>query len=114
MSDNFEKHKGTLNDLYRQTKEKLWTTEFATLVLLLFAVLFLTFVVNAVFYSFGNWFLTFIVYFVEIAVPLVVLYRHQRKIYEVVREKALELDPAHPGIFKAYEEWRSKTGSTML
>jgi len=108
MSDNFEKHKGTIDEIYRQTKEELWTTEFATLVLLLFAVLFLTVVLNLVFYSFGNWFVTFLIYLAEIAAPIVVLYRHQQKIYETVRAKTSEMNPAQPGISEAFEKWRSK------
>ncbi len=108
MSDNFQKHKGTINGIYRQTKEDLWTREFATLVLLLFAVLFLTIVVNFVFFSFGGWFITFLIYLAEITAPLVVLYLHQQKIYNAVREKVSELEPTNPGIAEAFEEWRSK------
>lgn len=107
MSDNFEKYKGTIGEIYRQTKEELWTTEFATLILLLFAVLFLTIVINAVFFSFGNLLITLLIYLAEIAAPLIVLYRHQQKIYESVREKTSALDSAQPGISEAYEEWRS-------
>jgi len=108
MSENFEKYKGTINEIYQRTKEELWTTQFATLVLLLFAVLFLTIVLNVVFYSFGNWFVTFLIYFVEIAVPIVVLYRHQQKVYNIVRAKTSELNPTNPGISDAFEEWHSK------
>jgi uncharacterized membrane protein len=111
MPDNLEKHKGTINEIYRQTKEELWTTEFATLVLLLFALLFLTIVLNVVFFSFGNLLITFLIYLVETAAPLVVLYLHQRKIYEIVREKTSALDSAQPGISEAYDEWRSKIDS---
>ena len=111
MSDNFEKYKGTINEIYRQTKEELWTTEFATLVLLLFAVLFLTIVINVVFFSFGNLPVTFLIYLAEVAAPLAVLFRHQRKIYEIVREKTSALDSAQPGISEAFEEWRSKVES---
>jgi hypothetical protein len=108
MPDNFEKYKGTINEIYRQTKEELWTTEFATLILLLFAVLFLTVILNLVFFSFGNLFITFLIYLAEVAAPLTVLYLHQRKIYEIVREKTSALDSAQPGISEAFEEWRSK------
>lgn len=108
MSENFEKYKGTINEIYQRTKEELWTTQFATLVLLLFAVLFLTLVVNVVFYSFGNWFVTFLIYLVEIAVPLVVLYRHQQKVYNIVRAKTSAMNPSNPGISEAFEEWLSK------
>jgi len=111
MSENFEKYKGTINEIYRQTKEELWTTEFATLILLLFAVLFLTAVVNLVFFSFGNWFVTFLIYLAEIAAPVVVLYRHQQKIYETVRTKTSEMNLAKPGISEAFKEWRSKAVS---
>ncbi|HVE58418.1 MAG TPA: hypothetical protein VNB22_16415, partial [Pyrinomonadaceae bacterium] len=111
MSDNFEKHKGTINEIYRQTKEELWTTEFATLVLLLFAVLFLTIVLNLVFFSFGNLLITFLIYLAEIVAPLGVLYHHQRKIYEIVREKTSAMNAAQPGISEAYDEWRSKVDS---
>ncbi len=108
MSDNFEKYNETINEIYRRTKEELWTTQFATLVLLLFAVLFLTIVVNVVFYSFGNWFVTFLIYLAEICVPLAVLYRHQQKVYKIVRAKIFGMNSANPGISEAFEEWRSK------
>ncbi len=108
MSDNLEKYKGTINEIYRQTKEELWTTEFATLVLLLFAVLFLTILVNVVFYSFGNLLITFLIYLVEIAAPIVVLYRHQQQIYTIIRAKTSAMNPAQPGISEAFEEWLSK------
>ena len=111
MSDNFQKYKETINDIYRQTKESLWTTEFATLILLLFAVLFLTIVVNLVFFSFGGWFISFIIYLVEIAAPLTVLYLHQQKLYRAVGEKVSEMEAANPGIYEAYQEWRSKAES---
>jgi uncharacterized membrane protein len=111
MSDNFEKYKGTLSAIYRRTKEELWTMQFATLILLLFAVLFLTIVVNVVFISFGNWFFSALIYIVELGIPLVMLYLHQREVYEAVRRKALEMDATHPGIYAAYEEWRGKVDS---
>ena len=114
MSDNFEKYKDTINSIYRQAKDDLWTTQFATLVLLLFAILFITVVLNLVFFSFGSWFVSVIVYFVEAIVPVVVLFFHQRKVYETVREKALELDSVNPGIYDAYQEWRSKVDSPSL
>ena len=114
MSDNFEKYKDTINSLYRQTKVNLWTTPFATLILLLFAVLFITVVLNLVFFSFDSWFVSVIVYFVETAVPIVVLFFHQQKIYETVREKALEMDSANPGIYEAYQEWRSRINRITL
>jgi ABC-type transport system involved in cytochrome c biogenesis permease subunit len=110
MSEEFEKYKDTINGVYRQTKENLWTMPFATLVLLLFAVLFITIVLNLVFLSFGFG-LAFLVYTVEIAVPLLVLYLHQRKVYETVREKIQEMDATQPGIYAAYEEWRSHIDS---
>ncbi len=108
MSDNFQKYKGTINSIYRQTKEELWTTPFATLVLLLFAVLFLTLVVNIIFFSFGNWFITFLIYFAEIVAPLAVLYFHQQKVYAAIREKVSEIEADNPGINDAFEEWRTK------
>jgi uncharacterized membrane protein len=108
MSDNFEKHKGIINSLYRQAKDDLWTPQFATVLLLLFGVLIVTIFFNVAVFSFGNWFVAFIVYFVEAVAPLVALYLHQRKIYETVREKAFAMNAAHPGIYEAYEEWRSK------
>jgi uncharacterized membrane protein len=111
MSDNFEKYKGTLNGLYRQTKDELWTPQFATVLLLLFGILIVTIFFNVAIFSFGHWLIAFIVYLAEVLVPLVALYLHQRKIYETVGEKALEMDAANPGIYHAYEEWRSKVDS---
>ncbi|MEP6903566.1 MAG: hypothetical protein ABJA66_17720 [Actinomycetota bacterium] len=111
MSDNFQKHKETINGIYRQAKEDLWTPAFATLVLLLSTILFLSVILNLVFFSFGNWFITFIIYLAEIAALLIALSLHQRKIYEAVREKVLEMDSTHPGISEAYQEWRSKIDS---
>ena len=113
MPDNFENHKETINEIYLQTKEDLWTREFATLVLLLFAVLFLTVVYNVVFFSFGNWFVTFLIYLAEIAATVFVLYRHQQKVNETVRSKVSKMDSTtHPGILKAYEQAHSKIGIT--
>jgi hypothetical protein len=108
MSDNFEKYKGTINSLYRRTKDDLWTPQLATVLLLLGGILIVTIFLNVALYSFGNMFITFLVYLVEAAVPLIVLYIHQRKIFEIMREKVLEMDAANPGIYQAYEEWRSR------
>jgi hypothetical protein len=111
MSDNFEKHKGTINGLYRQAKADLWTPPLATVVLLLFGVLIVTIFFNVALFSFGNMFVAFIVYLVEALAPLIVLSLHQRKVYETVREKAYELNATHPGIYEAYEEWRARVDS---
>lgn len=108
MSDNFQKYKETINDIYRKTKEELWTTEFATLILLLFAVLFLTILINVVFFSFDHWLITLLIYLAEIAAPLTVLYLHQQKIYKVVSEKVSAMESKNSGISEAYAEWRSK------
>ncbi len=108
MSDNFQKYKETINDIYRRAKEELWTTEFATLILLLFAVLFLTILVNIVFFSFGHWLITLLIYLAEIAAPLAALYLHQQKIYKAVSEKVSAMDSNNPGISEAYAEWCSK------
>ena len=109
MPDNYEKYKETIDGIYRQTKEDLWTMPLATLVLLLFAILFITIVLNLVFFSFGYWFLALFVYLVEIAVPLAVLYLHQQKVQKAVRERISEMDSTHPGILEAYDEWRSQS-----
>jgi hypothetical protein len=108
MSDNFEKYKETINQIYRQAKEDLWTMPIATLVLLLGGLLLITIIVNLVFFSFGNLFVAFFVYLIEILAPLFVLYRHQQKVYEKVREKVSELEGTQPGILSAYEEWHAK------
>lgn len=108
MSDNFEKYKGTINQIYRQQKEELWTMEIATLVLLLCGILLITVIVNLVFFSFGNLFIAFLVYLVETLAPLFVLYRHQQKVYDAVREKVSELEGTQPGIVNAFEEWHAK------
>lgn len=108
MSDNFEKYKGTINQIYRQAKEDLWTMPIATLVLLLGGILLITIIVNLVFFSFPNMFVAFFVYLVETLAPLFVLYRHQQKVYDTVREKVSELEGTQPGIMSAYEEWHTK------
>jgi hypothetical protein len=108
MSDNFEKHKEAINRLYRETKDVLWTPQFATLVLLSFGILVFTIFLNFVYFSFGNLLIAFLVYLLEAVLPFVLLIFHQRKVYETVREKAFELEAANPGIYKAYEEWRSQ------
>lgn len=108
MSDNFEKYKGTINQIYRQTKEDLWTMPLATLVLLLGGLLLITIIVNLVFFSFGNWFVALLVYLIEIFAPVFVLYRHQQKVYLAVREKVSELEGTQPGIVNAYEEWHAR------
>lgn len=108
MSENFEKYKETINQIYRQSKDDLWTMPVATLVLLLGAVLFVTILVNAVFFSFPHLFVAVLVYLVEILAPLYVLYRHQQKVYEAVREKVSDLEVTQPGIISAYEEWHAK------
>lgn len=108
MSDNFEKYKGTINHIYRETKDEQWTMPLATLVLLLGGILLMTILVNVVFFSFPNKFIAFLVYLVEILVPLFVLYRHQQKVYDTMREKIAELDGTQPGIMNAFEEWHKK------
>lgn len=107
MPENFEKYHETINQIYRQSKEDLWTMPTATLVLLLGGVLLVTIIVNAVFFSFPNLFVALLVYLIEIAAPLFVLYRHQQKVYAAVREKTSELEATQPGILKAYEQWRA-------
>jgi hypothetical protein len=52
-----------------------------------------------------------LIYLAEIVAPLGVLYHHQRKIYEIVREKTSAMNAAQPGISEAYDEWRSKVDS---
>ncbi len=107
MSDNLQKYEETINKIYQRTKEELWTTEFATIILLLFAVLFLTLISNLVFFSFGNWIITLLIYLAEIAAPLTVIYLHQQKIYDAVSAKVSAMDAANSGIYAAYKEWRS-------
>ena len=108
MSENFEKYKATINVLYRQTKDELWTPQLATVLLLFLGILVITIFFNVSVFSFGHWAIALVVYFTEVIVPLFILYRHQQKIYETVREKALEMDAANPGIYEAYEEWHRK------
>ena len=111
MTENFHKHKATINGIYRQAKDDLWTPQLATVVLLLGGILIVTIFFNIAFFSFGGWFVSFIVYFIEALAPLILLFLHQRKVYETVREKALELEATNPGIYEAYEEWRSNIDS---
>jgi hypothetical protein len=108
MPENLENYRETIEDIYRRTKDELWTMPLATLVLLLFAVLFVTIVLNLVFFSFGGWVLSFLVYLLEIAAPLAVLYLHRQKVLRTVREKISGMDSTHPGIYEAFEEWRSR------
>ena len=108
MSENFEKYKGTINQIYRQTKDEQWTMPLATLVLLLGGILLITILVNVVFFSFPNLFVAFLVYLIEVLAPLFVLYRHQQKVYNIVREKVSELEPAEPGIMNAFDEWHAR------
>jgi Flp pilus assembly protein TadB len=108
MSENFEKYKGTINRIYRETKDEQWTMPLATLVLLLGGILLITILVNVVFFSFPNLFVAFLVYLIEILAPLFVLYRHQQKVYNAVREKVAALETAEPGIMNAFEEWHAR------
>ena len=108
MSVNFEKYKGTINHLYREAKDELWTMQLATLVLLLCGILLITIIVNLVFFSFPNKIVAVLIYLVEVLAPLFVLYRHQQKVYLAVREKVSELEGTQPGIMNAYEEWHAK------
>ena len=105
MSDNFEKHKAALDGLYRQAKEELWTPPFATLVLLLFGIPFITVFFNVAVFSFGHWLVALIVYLAEAAAPLFVLYRHRQEIRETVRQKALAMDATDPGIYEAGKKY---------
>lgn len=109
MSENFEKHKETINSLHRQTKEELWTPQLATLLLLLVGILIATVFFNVAVFSFGHWAVALVVYIVEAIAPLVVLYRYRQKIYETVREKALAMDATDPGIYEACKEWQAKS-----
>ena len=106
MSQNFEKYKATINVLYSQTKDELWTPRLATMLLLFAGILIATVFFNVAVFSFGHWVVALVVYLIEAMIPLVILYRHQQKVYEVVRERALEMDATNPGILEAYEEWR--------
>jgi hypothetical protein len=111
MTDNFKAYKGTINGLYHRAKDDLWTPKLATVVLLLGGILIITIFFNIAFFSFGGWFVSFIVYFIEALAPLILLFLHQRKVYETVREKALEMEATNPGIYEAYEEWRAMVDS---
>jgi hypothetical protein len=106
MPDNLENHKATLDSLYQQTKDELWTPPFATLVLLLFGIPFITVFFNIAVFSFGHWLVALIVYLIEAAAPVFVLYRHRQKIDETVRQKARALEATNPGIYEAYEKRR--------
>lgn len=114
MSENLEKYKGTIDQIYRETKDEQWTMPLATLVLLLGGILLITILVNVVFFSFPNLFVAFLVYLIEILAPLFVLYRHQQKVYDAVREKVSALAAAEPGIMNAFEEWRARAAPKKL
>jgi hypothetical protein len=109
MSDNFQKYKDEIDRVYGETKEEMWTMPFATLVLLLAAILFLTVIVNLVFISFG-WF-SVLIYAVEAGVLSIVLYRHQQKVYAATRHKIATMEGAHPGISEAFNARRGKSGA---
>lgn len=104
MPDNLEKHKATLDSLYRQTKDELWTPPFATLLLLLFGIPIITIFFNIAFFSFPHWTLALVAYLIEALAPFVVLYRHRQQVNETVREKARAMDATEPGIYEAYEK----------
>ena len=114
MSENFEKHNDTIDQIYRQTREDLWTMPVATLVLLLGAVLFITIIVNTVFVSFPNLLVAVLVYLIEISAPLFVLYRYQQKVYKTVHERVAELEAVQPGILRVYEEWHGNAAPPRL
>ena len=105
MSENFEKHNETIDQIYRQSREDLWTMPVATLVLLLGGILLMTILVNAVFFSFPNLLVAALVYLIEISAPLFVLYRYQQRVYESVRAKVVDLEKTQPGILRVYEKW---------
>lgn len=108
MSANSATHDDTIDRIYEETGDELWTMPYATLVLLLFGILGMTLLVNVVFYSFAHWTLAVLVYAVEIAVPAYVLYRHRQKVDAAVRAKVSALEATHPGITDAFARRRKK------
>ena len=108
MSENLETHRETIDGLYRQAKDELWTPPLATLLLLFAGILIATVFFNIAVFSFGHWAIALAVYLIEAVIPLIVLYRHRQKVYETVAAKALAMDADNPGIYQAFEEWRGR------
>lgn len=108
MSDNFQKYKGTLQNLARRAKDDCWTPGFATLFYMLVALLALTIIARIFFFSFGNLLIDFFVFLAEAVAVLALILRYHRKTVEYMRGEVLELEPANPGIYEAFEEWQQR------
>jgi hypothetical protein len=108
MSDNFQKYKGTLQNLSRRAKDACWTPALATLVFLLVGLLALTITVRVCFVSFGNLLVDFFVFLAEAIAILAPIFWYQRKTVEYMRGEVLELETTNPGISEAFEEWQQR------
>ncbi|HEX9962946.1 MAG TPA: hypothetical protein VGB00_18580 [Pyrinomonadaceae bacterium] len=108
MSDNFQKYKGTLQNLSRRAKDVCWTKGFAMLVYMLVGLLAATIALRVFFFSFGNMLMDFFVFLAEAAAILALILRYHRKTVEYMRSEVLELEPSNPGIYEAFEEWQQR------
>ncbi|HEX8738020.1 MAG TPA: hypothetical protein VF721_21990 [Pyrinomonadaceae bacterium] len=108
MSDNFQKYKGTLQNLSRRAKDNCWTPGFATLFYMLVGLLAATIIARVFFCSFGNLLIDFFVFLAEAVVILALILRYQRKTVEFMRGEVLELESSNPGIGEAFEEWQQR------
>lgn len=108
MSDNFQKYKGTLQNLSRRAREACWTTGFATLFYMLVGLLAATIIARVFFFSFGNLLIDFFVFLAEAVAVLAPILRYHRKTVEYMRDEVLALEPSNPGIYEAFEQWRQR------
>jgi hypothetical protein len=108
MPDNFQKYKGTLQNLSRRAKDDCWTAGFATLFYMLVALLAATIIARVFFFSFGNLLADFFVFLAEAVAVLALILRYHRKTVEYMRGEVLALEASNPGIYEAFEEWRRR------
>lgn len=108
MPDNFQKYKGTLQNLSRRAKEACWTPALATFILLLIGLLVLTVVTRFFFFSFGNLLIDFFVFLAEAAAILATIFWYHRKTVEYMRDEVLQLETSNPGIGEAFEQWQQR------
>ena len=113
MNEPFEKYKGTLQNLFRRAKKECWTISIASFVYLMVGLIVFTVILRVFFFSFGNIFIDFLIFLIEIVALLTPIFFYHRKTVEFVQNECLELESDNPGICEAFDEWNQRFKDTV-
>jgi hypothetical protein len=107
MPDNYEKYEGMIKELSRESGRMAWSSGNSTLFYMILLIIVTT-IAACIFFPFANMLIMMFIFIAEgiaLFIPLA-LYHHKAGVY--MRDRCVELERAHPGIYDAYEEWRRR------